>query len=78
MNLTKSDEEYHTCIDDATNAILDAVNTRLFDRHGKRAYTTAEITSELETVIGNVRAWATEAYIYGNLDVILKYPYKGD
>lgn len=78
MNITMSDEEFNDTIDDATNAVLAAVNTLLFDRHGKRAYTAEERDHELKVVLHMVEAFATETYVWGNLDVMVKHPYRGE
>jgi formylmethanofuran dehydrogenase subunit E len=78
MNITMSDEEFNDTIDDATNAVLAAVNTLLFDRYGKRAYTTAERIHELKVVLHMVEAYTTETYVWGNLDVMVKHPYRAD
>lgn len=75
MKLTMSDEEFNTTIDDASNAVIAAVNTLLFDRYGKREYTAAERDHELKVVLHMVEAYATETYVWGNLDVMVKKPH---
>jgi propanediol dehydratase large subunit len=78
MNITMSDEEFNTTIDDATNAVIEAVNTLLFDRYGKRAYTAEEREHELKVVLHMIKAYATEVYVYGDLDVMVAHPYRGE
>ena len=71
-----SDAEFNDTIDDATNAVIEAVNTLLFDRYGKRVYTAVERDHELKVILHMVEAYATETYEWGNLDVMVKYPYR--
>jgi len=69
MNYTQSDKEFNETIDEATNAIIAAVNTVLFDKHGKREYTLTEVAVELDAIFDNVKINVTEFYLYGKLGV---------
>jgi len=78
MNITMSDAQFNDTIDDATNAVVEAVNTLLFDHYGKRAYTAEERQHELDVVLAMVELHVIDANVYGNLDVMVKNPYRGD
>jgi len=70
VNITQSDQEFDATIDEAVVAVAAAVNTRLFDKYGKREYTFVEVAAELDGILGMVKVGATEFYLYGKLRVI--------
>lgn len=78
MNTTMSDEEFNNTIEDASTAVIEAVNTLLFDRYGKGPYTAAQRDHELNVVLMLVKGYTTEQFVWGNLDVIVSKPVHND
>ncbi len=75
MNLTMTDEQFNDAMEEASIAVQALVNTILFDRYGKREYTTAERSHELKVIMKLLEGYTEAVYIWNDFDIGVPKPY---
>lgn len=60
-----SDEEFGDTVVDGSMALHELTNQLLFDKHGRRAYTMAEIGHEMKVALGFIEAYTIQNYLLG-------------